>query len=128
MRLLLFCLTFFFLSCAKKSSGVEQSKEVDASTNQLIENSIGKNYLRILNESKNLSLMYQQDVDATSVTKYIVLDNSNNTIISKGSFKAGYVKWKSDNSIEILDVPGMIPKEKTLADYIKIINLPIQNK
>lgn len=96
--------------------------------NQTIENLLGNENAQVENESKTFTLVYQNNVEATRFTKYIVLDNVSNTIISKGSFRAGYVKWMTDTSLEILDVPGIIPKEKTQADYIKIINLPTQKK
>lgn len=132
MRVLLLCLTFFFLSCAKKPLSAEQSSALDSnvstSINQTIENLLGKDNSQIVNESKTLTLVYQNNAEPNQLTRYIVLEQDSGAIIAKGSFRAGYVKWNSDNSLEIFDVPGIIPKEKKQSDYIKIVNLPTQKK
>lgn len=128
MRVLLICLTLTCLSCAKKLNNVEQNSVVIANKEQTIENILGTDNTELDNINKTLTLVYQNNDEATRTTKYIVLDKINNSVLLKGSFKAGYVKWKTDTSLEILDIPGIIPNGKKQSDYIKTINIPTQNK
>jgi hypothetical protein len=128
MRALLFCLILCSISCAKKTLNVEQNSTSNSSLAQLAEDILGKENTEVANDSKTFTLVYQNKNETTQTVKYVVLDNLSKTVISKGSFKAGYIKWKTENSLEILDIPGIIPKDKTQADYIKIINLPVNKK
>jgi hypothetical protein len=128
MRLLLFCLTLSCFCCAKKTVSVGQSSTTQTSVNlnQIAENLLGKEITQVPNESKTLTLFYQiHDAETNQATRYIVLENTNGTVIAKESFKAGYVKWRSDTSLEIFDVPGTIPRGKNASDYVKVINLTI---
>jgi ribosome biogenesis GTPase A len=128
MRLFLFCLTLTCFCCTKKTVSVEQGSTTQTSVNlsQIAENLLGKETAQVSNEAKTLTLFYQvHDAETTQSTKYIVLDNVNGAVITKGSFKAGYIKWKSDTSLEIFDLPGIIPQGKKQSDYIKVITLPI---
>lgn len=128
MRLILFCLTLSCFCCTKKTVSAGQSSTTQTSVNlsQIAENLLGKETKQIGNTAKTLTLFYQlHDAETTQSTRYVVLDNSNGALITKGSFKAGYVKWKSDTSLEIFDLPGIVPQGKNTSDYIKVITLPI---
>lgn len=126
MRVFMFCLILFSTNCAKKASSLEQDAKVDKAINKTIATQLGENHSQFLNEANTLLLVHQNNAEKNKSTKYIVLNNANGELIAKGSFKAGYVKWKTDNALEVFDVPGIIPQGKTQTDYIKIVNLPTQ--
>ena len=48
--------------------------------------------------------------------------------ILEKKIRPGYVKWFNDNQLELQDIPGMIEKNKTAADYIQILTLPSTSK
>lgn len=128
MRLILFCLTLSCFCCTKKTVSAGQSSTTQTGINldQIAENLLGKETTQVANGANTLTLFYQvHDAETHQATRYIVLDNSNGAVITKGSFKAGYVKWKSNASLEIFDLPGIVPQGKNASDYIKIISLPI---
>ncbi|MCZ8214670.1 MAG: hypothetical protein O9262_00450, partial [Cyclobacteriaceae bacterium] len=108
------------------SAGQGSTTQTSVNLSQIVENLLGKETTQMANAAKTLTLFYQvHDAETTQSTRYVVLDNSNGALITKGSFKAGYVKWKSDTSLEIFDLPGIIPQGKNTSDYIKVITLPI---
>lgn len=126
MRILIFCLTFIFLSCAKKTYNIQQSSK--PGKDQIVEYLGSLENISVANDSNNLTLVYQKNVEPNQSTRYLVIENLTGEVLSKGTFRAGYIKWKNNQLIEILDIPGIIPKEKTQSDYIRIINLTTQNK
>ncbi len=93
-----------FFSCASQPSTTNQSKQEN-----VIFSKLGRNLSTIENESKTHILYYQnQEGDqAARQYKYAVVTKSKNTIVLEGSFKLGYVKWISDNSIEVLSLPSL---------------------
>jgi hypothetical protein len=70
-------------------------------------------------------ILYVQKVDPkfpTHVVKAIVI-TSTNKIIMEESFVPGYIKWVSESSLEVLNMPGMIKKDEDLSHYTRAINL-----
>ena len=54
---------------------------------------------------------------------YLIVNNETAEPVKEGHITMGYIKWVSDNTIEILDLPGAIPSGKTVEDYKVKINL-----
>ncbi|NBP68437.1 MAG: hypothetical protein EBU52_06790 [Cytophagia bacterium] len=106
--------------------GQSSTTQTSVNLSQIAENLLGKETTQVVNASKTLTLFYQiQGNETTQASRYVVLDNTNGAIITKGSFKAGYIKWKGDTALEIFDAPGIVPQGKNATDYIKVITLPI---
>lgn len=73
------------------------------STEALAKHELGPDFRIELNESKMHALCQQTIANdhVNSVVKFVVIRISENMIIKKGSFQTGYVKWVSNESIEI---------------------------
>lgn len=123
MRLLLLCLTMCLLACSKKATNNTSSVIKEDNLNKTVEEVLGTNTEKIFNTTKDLLLAKQIGLPETSVVRFIVIQTSNGKIIHQGSFKPGYVQWKTNDSLELFNVPGIIPAHKTQADYISIIAL-----
>jgi hypothetical protein len=106
-------------SCsASRSTKTEQ-------TNEVIEKKLGPNFSKEFNPSRNFVLCTQRapELKEKIALKFLVLDVQKNTIIYENSFFPGYVKWYSDTSLEILNVPGIIQAHEDLSMYKKIVSI-----
>ncbi len=67
------------------------------------EKELGTGFTIDFNESKTYVLCQQARANdhINSAFKYIVIKVSESAIVQKGSFQAGYVKWVSNESIEL---------------------------
>lgn len=93
--------------------------------NEVVEKKLGPNFTKEFNPSGNF-VLYTQRASALKekiALKYLVLDIQKNTIIYENSFFPGYVKWYSDTSLEILNVPGIIQADEDLSMYKKIVSI-----
>ncbi len=87
---------------------------------------LGDNLERQPNSS-NTYLLFSQKPNPqtpTRVIKAIVVEAATNKIVAEEAFVPGYIKWISDTSLELLNVPGMLRANEDLSDHKKIINLP----
>ena len=123
MRLLLFCLTMCLLACSKKATNHTSTATTEDSLNKTVEEVLGTATEKIYNTTKDLILVKQTGLPETSVVRFIVIQTNNGKIIHQGSFKPGYVQWKTNDSLELYSVPGIIPSHKTQTDYISVIPL-----
>ena len=55
--------------------------------------------------------------------KFLVIRTADHQIVHQQSFNPGHVKWITDSSIEVLNVPGTIRENQSLADFKNIITL-----
>jgi hypothetical protein len=125
MRVLLLCIFIIFTQCSKRVTDSKHSTIPDWNAiNKIIEAEIGSN-TQILNESKSHVLAVHSKTPTETMNHYLIIDvTTTATIVKKGSFNPGYIKWRDNTSLELLNVPGMIPAGKDLSDYIEIIQLP----
>lgn len=78
--------------------------------------------------SSNTYLLYFQKPNPqipTRAIKAIVIQVSTNKIVAEETFVPGYIKWISDTSLELLNIPGMVRTDEDLSHHKKVINLPI---
>jgi hypothetical protein len=64
---------------------------------------LGKKYEMEFNESRSMVLCRQiiGDDHAGKTYKYIVIQLADHSVVHKGDYQYGYVKWVSDNSLEV---------------------------
>jgi hypothetical protein len=91
---------------------------------------LGKNIESYPNSSGKFILFVQKPDPnhPTHVIKAIVIDGSNNKLIAEEAFIPGYIKWVSEYSLELLNIPGMIRANDDLSSYKKIIDLKSINQ
>ncbi len=111
------------MACSKKATNNTITAIAEDSLNKTVIEALGSNTEKFYNTTKDLLLVKQTGLPETSVVRFIVIQTSNGKIIHQGSFKPGYVQWKTNDSLELFNVPGIIPAHKTQADYISIISL-----
>ena len=83
---------------------------------------LGNNPVIELNGTKTYALCLQRNKNS-AMTNYILIKASDRAITNRGQFRAGHAKWVSDNSVEILDWPGIIRGDQRASDFIKTIVL-----
>lgn len=124
MRLLLFCL-IFFTQCAGRVTKSNALSENDSSNlNKVLEREVGPNYSQTFNETKTYLLSISEKVATETMQRYVVVEVATQKVVKNGAFRAGYVRWKNDQSLELLNAPGTLPVGKNLSDYIEIISIP----
>jgi len=121
MRLILFLLLSTLLTQCK----VKQPTAKSDSTAALAYSILGKNIDSFPNSS-GMYLLFVQKTNTDEpnhVVKAIVIEATSKKIIIQESFVPGYIKWVSESSLELLNLPGMIRKDETLSQYKKTIDL-----
>jgi hypothetical protein len=73
----------------------------------LIKARIGNDFVVEFNTHKTHALCYQKHTDdhAQRTMQFIVVRLSDNKEVADGTFTMGYVKWKDDETIEVLTTP-----------------------
>jgi len=72
-------------------------------------------------------LLYVQQAVPGQTTKFVVIERASRMVVEEGSFIPGYVEWKSEDTLEVLSVPGTLKKGEDLSKYIKTIRLLPKN-
>lgn len=49
--------------------------------------------------------------------KFVVIRKKDHAVMVEGKYSNGYVKWVTDNSIEVLSVPGKVQWNQDLSPY-----------
>jgi hypothetical protein len=117
-------LTLFLINACLLLACKSQSIQDTNSTEVIAKRELGNDIRIELNESKTYALCQQTLANdhANSIVKYVVIQVSDNTVVQKGSFQAGYVKWVSNESIETASADKFSPDLKKQTIQI------IQNK
>ena len=63
----------------------------------------------------------------TKIVKAMVLEVVSNNILFEESFVPGFIKWKSEYALELLNLPGTIKSNEDISSYIKTIKLNLPN-
>ncbi len=66
-------------------------------------------------------------ITATGARKFIVVQSSNQAVVVSESFIPGYVKWVTDEALEVLSVPGTLKANDDLSNYKKTIPIRSPN-
>jgi hypothetical protein len=123
MKIGFFCLLVFFCHCSKKSTNTVLTSENQETLNKSIENELGTKVERSFNSSKTYLLTIRIKEMNESFTRYAVFEVGSGKLVQKGTYTPGHIKWINDSSLELFNVPGIIPKGKLLSDYTTIIYL-----
>lgn len=117
-------LTLFLINACLLLACKSQSIQETTSTEVIAKRELGNDFRVELNESKTYALCQQTIANdhANSIVKYVVIQVSDNTVVQKGNFQAGYVKWVSNESIETASANKFSPDLKKQTIQI------IQNK
>ena len=116
-----FIVLFFFAAIGcKVNQPVSQVQAVP----QVVIEILGKEVEQTPNTSGKYILCVQK-VDPNFPTRMVkaIVITSTNKIIAEESFVPGYIKWVSESSLEVLNMPGMIKKDEDLLRYTRTINL-----
>lgn len=128
MQLRLLCLLFAFTQCSHKAVKSTDSDVFNPTDlNKTLETELGGKFTQTQNESKTYVLAIGEQENSSLFRQYVILEVSSLEIIQKGSFRPGYIQWKSNTSLELLNVPGTIPVGKNLSDYVQVIELTLSH-
>jgi hypothetical protein len=72
------------------------------------------------NKIKTIAIVRQQTADQTHPFRYLIITQEGR-ILNEGQIKPGYIKWLTDNTVEYLDLPGIIRENETLEKYKKTL-------
>ena len=99
------------LAC--KSQSVQNNNSIE-SPEVVAKRELGNDFRTDLNESKTYALCQQTIANdhANSIVKFVVIQVSDNTIVKRGSFQSGYLKWINNESIEIASADKFSPDLK----------------
>ncbi|MFN3840891.1 MAG: hypothetical protein ACK4RF_09300 [Cyclobacteriaceae bacterium] len=76
------------------------------------------------NSSKDFVLCISSTPEPASGRKqYLVARVTDRTIITRGSFMPGYIRWLTDNELELFDAPGTVTTNDSDNKFKKIINV-----
>jgi hypothetical protein len=95
---ILLCASFLFGLFSCKANYIQEPALKEIAVREL-----GNDYTFLFNESKTYALCHQKQSNdhPDRKIKYIVLEISTKEIVTRGSFQSGYVKWYSNDSIEV---------------------------
>lgn len=116
-------LSALFVSCAASSQN--STKNSPEQAKQTAFSQLGNDCEWSLNESQTYLLATTKSQPATPRCQYVVINVATNDIVKKGNYQPGFVRWKGDNILELLDAPGTLPNGKNLSDYIR--QIPVNN-
>ncbi len=74
-------------------------------------------------------ILYVQKPQATAsgARKFIVVQSSTFAVVAAQTFIPGYVKWVTDEALEVLSVPGTLKANDDLSNYKKTIPIRSPN-
>jgi hypothetical protein len=76
--------------------------------------------------SSNTFVLFSQKANPQSPTRLvraIVVETATGKIAAEEAFVPGHIKWVTETSLEIFNMPGMIKKDQTMADFTRTIQL-----
>ncbi len=124
MRLLLICL-ILFTQCAGRVNKSTTSTESDSTNlNKVVVREVGSTHSQSFNASKTYLLAVSDKEATDEMSRYTIVEVSTLKVIKTGTFRPGYIKWKDDQSLELLNAPGAMPTGKSMSDYIELIYIP----
>jgi hypothetical protein len=71
-------------------------------------------------------VLFSQQVNPqtpTRLVRAVVIETATGKIVAEEAFVPGHIKWITDTSLEVYNVPGMIRANQTQSDYTKTIQL-----
>jgi hypothetical protein len=105
MLTILLVLVSITCDCCRAANNDQQTR--NSPLEDLITARIGNDFVVDFNMRKTHALCYQKHNEdhAQRTMQYIVVRLSDNKEVANGTFKMGYVKWKDNETIEVLTTP-----------------------
>ncbi len=124
LQLIGFVSAAILMSSCKTTVQNQQHPE-DAKT--IAQNKLGNSIESFKSPDGRYELFVQQPNDSPmkQALKFLVIQINTNKIVVEKSFMPGYVKWISDSSLEVLDIPGIVRTNEDLVNYKKIIDVAL---
>ena len=85
------------------------------------ESILGKQVEWLWNTDSTYVIARQSAPGASGLIHFLVI-NTRQSIVNRGQFRPGYIKWIDAHTIEYQDLPGMI-REEDSSQYIKRITI-----
>lgn len=76
---------------------------------------------------KYILYVQKPQATATGARKFIVVQSSSFAVVASQTFIPGYVKWVTDEALEVLSVPGTLKANDDLSNYTKTIPIRSPN-
>jgi hypothetical protein len=112
LPMVLLCAGLMFVQC--KSNLAQSRKTYDS----LAEAKVGRNFIEKHNNAKTYSLVQAKESDTTAIRPYAVIRLKENEVVLSGKFnRGGYVRWISDDMVEVFSIPQHITKVVDSALY-----------
>lgn len=134
LNILLLLLFLHLVSCSSRD--IENNNvKIHSSKNKITKLAIekyGKYYILKSSPTKEFILCVQtraHDILFTEFVSYFVFDNKSKSKILENRIRNGEVSWHSNNEIKIIEIPGIVQKDKTYENgYILNIKLNLKTK
>lgn len=117
---MLFTLAIAMLFVQCKS---QQPSMAGTQIEEVLQNKLGAHSDPNYNDSKSMAI-YKATVDRSkegSPVPYLVISLADGVILHEGSYQRGYVKWSNDSTIEVMNSPGIAPREGNQSKHVKQI-------
>jgi hypothetical protein len=93
----------------------------------LAEEKLGQEVESYANSTGQYILFVQKPTTSPTALRFIVIHVVSQAIVETQTFMPGHVKWVTENSLEVLSVPGIVKSSEDLSRYIKIVHLRTSN-
>ena len=110
------CLTHLLVSCTSQTT-LSRRPATQSSIEEIAQAALGSKYIVEYNASKSYALCQQKET--FDLNKYILIKVMDRKATLQGQFRPGYIKWVDNDTLEILDAPGIIKKDQSLSDFKK---------
>jgi hypothetical protein len=119
LRVLLVLPILSVISCASQPKIANH-----LSIESVIVSKLGSNYTLTENKNNTFVLCQQKPEGdhAARNFKYIVIRKSDNQIVLSGSYQLGYVKWISNEAIEVLSLPSILEQDESKFKKVFSVN------
>jgi hypothetical protein len=124
MRFFVICLILFTHCSGRVTKATTSSESDTVRLNKLLETEVGTKHSQSFNTSKTYLLAVSEKEVTEVMNRYVLIEVATQKIIKKGTFRPGYIKWRDDTSLELLNAPGTMPTGKNLSDYTELISIP----
>jgi len=91
----------------------------------MAEKELGKEIDAFPSQTGQYVLYIQRSSAATphAALRFLVIEKATAKIAERQSFMPGYVKWVGEDSVEVLNMPGILKEGEDLSKYKKVIRI-----
>ncbi|MFM8914047.1 MAG: hypothetical protein ACKOE6_14210 [Flammeovirgaceae bacterium] len=121
---MLAALTIFAIAWLTNCSSAKRTTSLNICEQQVFELIPTKDYISIPNKANTHVIFVQrQKANEFKHIRWVVMSINDCKVLAEQFFLPGYVKWKTNDEIELLDLPETVPLGKNTEDYIKTISI-----